>query len=231
MIWEWDESTFGKKGKIMNEKQKRLRRIIIDVAYVNKLNHIGSALSCVDLISNIYDKMGPRDIFVLSKGHAALSWLAVLYDRKIITRSQLYSMCVNGSEFGAHVGVNKDIGSHVITGSLGNGLSVAAGIALGDRSRNVYVVCGDGECDSGLYYETARFVERLELTNYFLYVDKNGLQGYDKTHLSGIDGLDWYPIPVLTTKGSGVSFMQDNNAWHYKKLSQDEYLAAMEELK
>lgn len=136
----------------LNKESKVIRRKILEEAYKHKHGHIASCFSCVEILLAIKEVMKEDDSFILSKGHAILAEKAV---------------------FGKEISVLK-------TGSLGHGLSVACGIALGDREHNVYVVVGDGELQEGSCWEAYLFAHNKELRNLFVVIDFNKFQASHK---------------------------------------------------
>jgi len=170
-----------------------IRRIVIEQSYRAGVGHIGSGLSVSDLLAVLYSDVlradGPddpeRDRFVLSKGHAALALLAALWLRRWIDDEQLDSFCGDDTLFGVHP-EHEAPGIDFSTGSLGHGLSMAVGAALGARiqgsERRCYVLLSDAECNSGALYEAAMFAAHHGLSNLTAIVDVNGQQatGYTR---------------------------------------------------
>jgi transketolase len=169
-----------------------IRRTVIDESMRAGVGHIGSALSIADLLAALYggvlrigDVAEPeRDRFVLSKGHAALGLYAALAATGRIDRELLSSYCGEGSMLGAHP-------EHVLpgvdfsTGSLGQGLSIAAGAALAARRqgspRRVFALLSDAECNEGSIWEAAMFAAHHGLSNLVALVDVNGQQALGYT--------------------------------------------------
>ncbi len=176
-----------------------LRKIVIEISRIAKVGHIASALCVCDLVAVLYEKIlreGPepfRDRFILSKGHAGLALYAALYLKGLITREELETYCQDGSRLGVHP--ERGIpGVELTTGSLGNGLSVGAGLALSAKLRNqqkrVFILLSDGECDEGSVWEAVMFAAHHRLSNLTAIVDANGLQAFGKTR----DVLDLEPL-------------------------------------
>jgi transketolase len=152
--------------------------------------HPGGSLSATDIIVTLYwgvlrhDPRNPgwpdRDRFILSKGHAAPALYAVLAKRGYFPREQLHHLREHESMLQGHPDATRTPGVEVSSGSLGNGLSIASGIAsalkLDGRGSRVYVLLGDGECDEGLVWEAAMFAAHRRLDNLTAIVDRNGLQ-------------------------------------------------------
>ena len=175
----------------------QIRRIVLEQARRAHVGHIGSALSVADLLAALYggalriaDPADPdRDRFVLSKGHAVLALYAALHLRGWLSQDALNSYCGDGT----HVGVHPEFqlcGIDFSTGSLGQGLSMAAGAALAARlqqsSRRVFVLVSDGECNEGSVWEAVMFAAHHRLANLIVLVDLNGQQalGYTEQVLS-----------------------------------------------
>ncbi|MBR0600484.1 transketolase [Sinanaerobacter chloroacetimidivorans] len=179
----------------LNEKQKlldtarELRLMIIDVMAWSGGAHIGGSLSIVDILTILYfkylkvdpenPKWEDRDRFILSKGHTAAGYIPVLAKRGFFSEEQLKSFNHFGSPFAMHPDSNKVVGCDASTGSLGHGLSMAAGLGLGARylEKNYKTVCllGDGECCEGSVWEAAMSISHFKLGNVITIVDRNRL--------------------------------------------------------
>jgi len=125
-----------------------------------------------------------RDFFLLSKGHAALALYVVLCKKGFFSKKFLINNFLkNGGRLGGHPDHNRSLGIEYSSGSLGHGLSVGAGIALGKKrnkiSGNVYVLLGDGECNEGMIWESMMFASNFKLNNLTAIIDNNNLQGLD----------------------------------------------------
>ncbi|MGD0803283.1 MAG: transketolase [Candidatus Bathyarchaeia archaeon] len=152
--------------------------------------HPGGSLSATDILVTLYwevlrhDPRNPgwpdRDRFILSKGHAAPALYAVLAKRGYFPREELHHLREYESMLQGHPDATRTPGVEVSSGSLGNGLSIASGVAsalkLDGRSSRVYCLLGDGECDEGLVWEAAMFVAHRKLDNLTAIIDRNGLQ-------------------------------------------------------
>jgi transketolase len=156
--------------------------------------HIGSSLSCLDILVYLYfQAMDNRDRFILSKGHAALALYVVLARKKIIDPELLETFYQNGTLLSAHPPCNSKLnGIPFGTGSLGHGLSLAAGLALASRFTGspgrVFCLLSEGDCDEGSTWEAALFASQHHLKNLFVIMDYNGLQGLGKSE--GIVNLE-----------------------------------------
>jgi transketolase len=175
----------------MNPLHKR----ILDLSYKHKLSHLGSCLTSVDLIKQIYDVKEDDEPFILSNGHAGLALYVVLEDKYGFDAESLYKL------HGTHP--NRDISHHipVSTGSLGQGLPIAVGMALADPTKNVYCMISDGECAEGSIWEALRIAGELRLENLRVVVNANGVSAYKRVD---VDLLEkrlalFYPVAVART--------------------------------
>ena len=180
---------------------RRIRRIILEQSHRAHVGHIGCALSVADLIAALYsdvlrvsDPSDPeRDRFVMSKGHAALALYAALHLKEWLTQRQLDTFCGDGTLLGVHP-EEALTGVDFATGSLGHGLSMAAGSALAarlqDSSRRAFVLLSDAECNEGSVWEAAMFAAHHRLSNLVAVVDLNGQQALGHTK----DVLDLAPL-------------------------------------
>lgn len=171
-------------------KAQKIRSHVVKMIYEAGSGHPGGSLSCVEILVGLYfyamrhDPKNPtwedRDYFVLSKGHAAPTFYAVLAEAGYFPLTELSSLRKMGSRLQGHPDKLKLPGVEVSSGSLGQGISVANGIALAERLDNrdnfVYVLVGDGECDEGQIWESAMLSSHYNLDNVIAIVDRNGLQ-------------------------------------------------------
>ncbi|GAB2331947.1 transketolase [Streptomyces griseoincarnatus] len=158
----------------------RLRRDVVEMAAGLQGAHLGGSLSCVDVLAVLYGELlGERDSFVLSKGHAAPALYAALAATGRIDRAELARYAEPGSRLFGHPPRGLP-GVEFPTGSLGHGLSLAAGVALAGQltgaSGRTYVLLGDGELQEGSVWEAAMFAASRRLTSLVAVVDRNGLQ-------------------------------------------------------
>lgn len=179
----------------LKEKANKLRRDVLEMVYNSAAGHIGGDLSCMDILTVLYnavmnvspDKRNDpdRDRFILSKAHCADALFTVLADKGYFPMDELKStFSAFGSKYIGHP--NTDVpGVEICGGSLGHGLSVAAGMALAakmdKKSYRTYVVLGDGEMAEGSNYEAMMLAGHYKLDNLCATVDKNGLQISGKT--------------------------------------------------
>lgn len=191
--------------KQLEIKACKARMGIIEGVFNAKSGHPGGSLSCVDIITYLYfnqmnvDPKNPkwedRDRFVLSKGHCAPALYAVLAQKGFFSQDLIKTLRKSDSDLQGHPSMKLTPGIDMSTGSLGQGISVACGMALGAKYQNksyrVYTVLGDGEIEEGQVWEAAMFASAKGLDNLCAVVDNNNLQ---------IDGTvaevnSPYPIP------------------------------------
>ena len=258
----------------------QLRAMIIETSSRAGLPHLGSCLSCVDLLVALYfyklkiDPNNPsdplRDRFILSKGHAAPALFQVLAKRGFFSVADLAHYGENGTVFGEHPPTPSHLaGIEAATGSLGHGMPMGLGMALASKVNNlkysVYAILGDGECNEGSIWECAMLAAAQKANNFCILIDFNKWQatdlsknvmslnplaqkwsafGWDAIEIDGHDysqiltALSQFPsksgkpvaIIANTIKGKGVSFMENDNNWHYRIPNADEVLAAKKEL-
>ena len=258
----------------------KVRMGIIEGVYNAKAGHPGGSLSVADTLTYLYmhrmyvDPADPelptRDRLVLSKGHTAPALYAVLAQRGFFPVEELKTLRKQESRLQGHPVRGKTPGVDMSTGSLGQGISAACGMALSGKisceGYKVYAILGDGEIQEGQVWEAAMFAAHYKLDNLVAVVDNNGLQIDGKVgdvmspypidekfaafgwHVININGHDFNEIekafneaetvtgkPTViiqrTTKGKGVSFMENQVGWHGKAPNDEEYAKAMEELK
>lgn len=166
---------------------KKIRHIILEQSKRAHVGHIGSALSIADIIAVLYSHIlnipspedSERDRFVLSKGHAALALYAAFHLKGWLTQEELNTYCADDSRLGVHPEYGLR-GVDFATGSLGHGLSMAAGAALAAKlkksSRCVYVLVSDAELNEGSFWEAVMFAAHHQLSNLVVVIDDNGQQ-------------------------------------------------------
>ena len=166
---------------------KKLISRIAELSVIGKEGHVPSALSILDIVWVIYNKIininllkrrsRKRDFFILSKGHGCLAQYVVLEKKGIISKKDLNTFCKYKSNFGGHPDSNKIEGIECSTGSLGHGFPFAAGVAYGNKLLNikskVITLVGDGECNEGSIWETCMIASHHKLNNLICIVDKN----------------------------------------------------------
>lgn len=229
----------------LDKNQKELRKRIIEISFNNKLSHIGSCLNSVDIIDAIYSHKKPQDLFVLSSGHAGVALYAVLEKYNPLVRFDVID-CIHPDRLSNSL-------VHVSTGSLGQGLPIALGMALADKSVDVYCLISDGECAEGSIWESLRVVSEVSISNLVVLVSANGFGAYGpisslelKKRLKGfglgistVNGND--PVEIKSalknrstdkphiifanTSSEQLSFLRGVDA-HYYVMGQDYYEAA-----
>lgn len=169
-----------------------IRRHGIEMTHLSGGGHIGAILSVADIIAVLYadvlcyDPQRPdwegRDRFIMSKGHAGAAVYAALAESGFFDTKELKTHYANGSRLSGHVS-HQMVGVELSTGSLGHGLSAAAGMALAakqdGRHHRVFAVLGDGECDEGSVWEAALFANHYRLENLVAVIDHNHMQSLD----------------------------------------------------
>ena len=199
-----------------------LKERILDIAFWNKLSHLGSYFSSVGIINDIFEKKNEEDIFILSSGHAALALYVVLEKYHGIDAEALLK------EQGGHPHRDEEKKIYCSTGSLGLGLPIAVGRALANPHRKVYCLISDGECAEGSVWESLRFIEENNLSNIEVYVNMNGYCAYDKvdTDYSRERLEAFYPaINIVETTVAHYYFLKGLNA-HYHVMSDEDYVNA-----
>lgn len=209
-----------------------------------------------------------RDRLILSKGHAATTLYAGLHQRGFLSDELAASYARPGSLLPEHPVLGSAPGIEATTGSLGHGLGLGCGLALGSRIRGlgfrVFVILSDGECNEGSVWEAALFGAGQRLSNLVALIDFNRWQATDRSpevlaleplaakweafgwQTHEVDGHDVEAVAALlrasgksgaptaivahTVKGKGISFMEDDNNWHYRIPNPEEYAAAVREL-
>jgi transketolase len=167
-----------------------IRREIIEQSYAAHVGHIGSALSIADLVAAVVagparlEGDGERDRIVLSKGHAALALYAALDQLGMLAPGAIDTYCDDGTQLGVHPEHSLD-GVDFCTGSLGQGLSLAAGAALAAKvqrsDRHVYAILSDAELNEGSTWEAVMFAAQHKLDNLTMLIDLNGQQALGYT--------------------------------------------------
>jgi len=196
-----------------------LQRRIVDIAYKDKLTHIGTYLTTLPSIEQAYKVMRPEDKFVLSAGHAFLALAVVLEKYRGLDAEKL------SREHGTHPVRNEKEGIWVSTGSLGQGITVAVGMALADRSKDVYVVSTDGECAEGSVWEALRVAAEQRLENIRLVVVANGYGGYSKIDVEWLDTRLNLFYPTLVVRPNLFDFPDflQGLRGHYTVLNKEMY--------
>ncbi len=159
------------------EKSMQLRKRILEISQKVPALHIGGTFSSAEIIQVLYDKKikSNKDKFILSKGHAGILLYAVLEQKGIVPKKYLNSYCGKNGIYGVHPELHHK-GVEASTGSLGHGLSIAAGMSLSSKFRNIYILISDGELMEGSIWEAVLTISSLKLNNITLIIDNNDLQ-------------------------------------------------------
>ena len=257
----------------------KVRLGILEGVYNAKSGHPGGSLSAADIFTYLYfkemnidpkDPKNPdRDRFVLSKGHCAPGWYSTLAQRGYFDKAELQKLRHIGAMLQGHPDMKGTPGVDMSSGSLGQGISAAVGMALAGKLDNkdyrVYTLLGDGESEEGQVWEACMFAGHHKLDNLCVILDYNGLQidgpisevggpepfdkkfeafGFEVMTVCGNDFEDLekafnaakackgkpFAIIAKTTKGKGVSFMENQVGWHGKAPNGEQYEAAKKEL-
>ncbi|GMG96755.1 transketolase [Tepidimicrobium xylanilyticum] len=197
---------------------KKIRISIIEMLKEAKSGHPGGSLSAAEILTALYfkemnvdpknPKWADRDRFVLSKGHAAPVLYAALAEKGYFPKEELYRLRKIDSMLQGHPDMKGTPGVDMTTGSLGQGLAVANGMALAGkldgRDYRVYVLIGDGECQEGIIWEAAMLAAHYKLDNITVFLDHNGLQ---------IDGANEEVMDIEPIDEKFKSF-----GWHVMKI-------------
>ena len=275
------KTEYKNKANEFQKIAKKLRKKIITTSHKAKIPHLGSCLSCIDLLTYIYwyelsiNPSEPKDInrdrFVLSKGHGAPALFQVLAEKRFFPSDDLKSFGKEGSLFHEHPPKPSLVpGIEAATGSLGHGLPMALGMALSSRILKLnfrcYALLSDGECNEGSIWEAAMMAASQKVENLIVIIDYNKWQATGRSkeilaleplkekweafgwYTQEINGHDFIQINnafikaskvknkpkaivAHTIKGKGISFMEDDNNWHYRTPNDEEFKKALEELK
>jgi transketolase len=196
-----------------------LKKRIAEIAYKNKLGHLGSYFSSVGIIDEIYSKMNKDDIFILSSGHAALALYVCLEKYKGQDAEALFA------KHGGHPHRDEECGIYCSTGSLGLGLCVALGRAVANPKRKVIVLISDGECAEGSIWEALKTIEEEEINNIEVHVNINGYAAYknvDTIYLKERLRTFLPNIKLHYTSVEQYSFLKGLNA-HYHVMNEENY--------
>tara|TARA_R110000868_G_scaffold47354_5_gene155458 strand:+ start:6080 stop:6922 length:843 start_codon:yes stop_codon:yes gene_type:complete len=265
--------------KSLEDAARRLRGKVIEMSHAAGSAHLGSSLSCCDIVAAAYwhvlriDPSKPkdelRDRFILSKGHAATTIYSALAFRGFYPEAMLETYTKDGGKLAEHPPANSLPGVEAATGSLGHGLPIGNGMALAGRIKGqnyrVYALMSDGECNEGSVWEAAMFAAAQKLENLCVVIDYNKWQatarsnetlalaplrekweafGWDAVEVDGHDigavaalmanvpNGSGKPVAIVahTIKGKGVSFMEDDNNWHYRAPTAEEVVISHKEL-
>jgi len=206
---------------------KELKKRLVEIAYKNKLGHLGSYFSSLQIIDDIYSKMDEDDIFILSSGHAALALYVVLEKYKGVDAEMLFA------KHGGHPHRDEENHIYCSTGSLGLGICVALGRAVAKPNRKVWVLISDGESAEGSIWESLKTIQEEKIGNIEVYVNVNGYAAYkevDSNYL--INRLKAFlpTINIVHTTVEHFPFLKGLNA-HYHIMTEENYNEALNILK
>jgi transketolase len=197
----------------------KLKQRIIDISYHLGLTHIGSCISSVDALDRIYSVKKPDEVFILSNGHAGLALYVVLEKHEGIDAEYLYK------KHGVHPNRNLADRIYCSTGSLGQGLPIAVGMALADRSKKVYCMISDGECAEGSIWESLTIAKEEKLDNLKVYLIINGWAAYKEINIDylikRIEAFE-FPVEIVETTVEQYPFLKGLDA-HYCKIGKEDY--------
>jgi transketolase len=263
----------------LQKTANEVRKGIVTAVHSAKAGHPGGSLSAADIFTYLYfeemnidpkdPKKADRDRFVLSKGHTAPGLYSTLAQRGYFPVEDLKTLRQLGSYLQGHPDMKHIPGVDMSSGSLGQGISAAVGMALSAKLSNedyrVYTLLGDGEIQEGQVWEASMFAGHRKLDNLVVIVDNNNLQidgaisdvcspyPIDEKfkafnfHVINVDAHDFdalkaafdearatkgKPTAIIakSIKGKGVSFMENNAAWHGTAPNDEQYAVAMADL-
>ncbi|HZZ43698.1 MAG TPA: 1-deoxy-D-xylulose-5-phosphate synthase N-terminal domain-containing protein [Tepidisphaeraceae bacterium] len=171
----------------IRELRRRAKLRLLRMHYESNVGHIGGNLSVLDIMLTLHHQVLRADVdeFILSKGHAAGAWYVTLWSLGLLSEEDLVRFHKDGTRLAGHPPARGIPAVSFATGSLGHGLSLAAGLALAKRvkseSGRVFCVTSDGEWNEGSTWEALIFVAHQRLRNLVVFVDVNGLQGFGTT--------------------------------------------------
>ena len=230
--------------------QKKLRKRLLTIINDVHTSHIGSCLSVIDIIDSIYQIKAKNEKFILSNGHAAASLYVILEKYKYINNANL-------TDYNVHPDRDEKKGIDISTGSLGQGLPIAVGMALANRKKNVYCLISDGESAEGSIWESLRIIHDQKITNLKLITSINGWGAYDRINskilekrycgfnlkLVKVDGHNQEELLKTLKKSNKVAtiifaktiseqfpFLVGQDA-HYYTMKEEDYQLAMKKLK
>ncbi|PWC13022.1 transketolase [Brenneria corticis] len=259
----------------LQARARATRRDIVTMIYESGIGHPGGALSIADILTWIYYrevdlKAASRSRVVMSKGHAVAVQYALLHQFGIVKREEFNTFRQINSRLQGHPSIKTLPEVDATTGLLGQGLSIALGMAAAKKRKQephrVFAIIGDGEMHEGQTWETLQQAGHMKMDNLIAVIDYNGFSSHDPINevvnlepladkvrcfgwhvLELQNGNDMHqvaaafrfarhltgkPIAIIahTTKGSGVSYMENNGDWHSKTPTAEQYQQAMGEL-
>jgi transketolase len=201
-----------------------LKKRIVEIAYKHKLGHLGSYLSSVEIVDEIYSKMDKDDIFILSSGHASLAMYVCIEKYFGIDAEMLFL------KHGGHPHRDEENKIYCSTGSLGLGLPIALGRALANPNRKVWVLVSDGEAAEGSIWESLKTIQELNINNIEVFVNINGLCAYKEVDVDYMTTRLKAFLPQIELRYTTVEqypFLKGLNA-HYHVMSEENYNQVMD---
>lgn len=264
------------KDRIIEEKSKLIRQKTLEIVYRSSTSHIGTALSCIEILNGIYssidiqrirEKAKDRDRIILSKGHGTAALYSCLSIYGLMEEDELETFAKDNTMLTSHPAKNNDMIEYP-SGALGHGASVGVGIAYGLKMQGytskVFVILGDGELHEGSNWEAFMLANTLKLDNIYFFIDRNRLSGINISDCCNLESLEAKfsafgfetkvieghdeeaikneikrtesiakPCAIIcnTVKGKGISFMENDNVWHYRPINDKIYKEALSELR
>jgi transketolase len=250
----------------LTDLRRRAKLRLLEMHHASRVGHIGGNLSALDILISLYHGVfESEDLFILSKGHSAGALYIALWSKGALSDEDLRQFHKDGTRLSGHPPVGGIPEIVFATGSLGHGLSLACGMALGKKLKRepgrVFCLTSDGEWNEGSCWEALIFLCHHGL-NVNVIIDRNGLQGFGSTRevanlepmaakfesfglrTREVDGHDLQGLSAAlndrasgpsviianTTKGCGVSFMENEMKWHYLPLTDEQYEKARVEV-
>ena len=204
---------------------KKLYRRLLDICYENKLHHLGSYFSCLHIIDDIYKNKKEEDIFILSNGHAVVALYVILEEYYGLNAQELLD------KYGEHPKRNELDRIHCSTGSLGMGICVAVGRAIGNPNRHVHVMISDGESNEGSVWEALRYISDSGMQNITVHVNANGWAAYDPVDLTTLENRVKAFCPSAKFHKTTVEhFGLEGLHAHYTNFTEEQYKEAIASL-
>ena len=196
-----------------------LKKRIVEIAYKHRLGHLGSYLSSVDIVDEIFSKMKEDDIFILSSGHCALALYVCLEKYHGINAEDMFV------KHGGHPHRDEENKIYCSTGSLGLGITIALGRAVANPNRKVWVLISDGESAEGSIWESLKTIKEDGINNIEVYVNINGLCAYKEVDVDYMSTRLKAFLPTINLRYTTVEqypFLKGLNA-HYHVMNEENY--------
>jgi len=196
-----------------------LKKRIVEIAYKHRLGHLGSYLSSVSIVDEIFSKMKKDDIFILSSGHCALALYVCLEKYHGINAEDMFV------KHGGHPHRDEENKIYCSTGSLGLGITIALGRAVANPNRKVWVLISDGESAEGSIWESLKTIKEDGINNIEVYANINGLCAYKEVDVDYISTRLKAFLPTINLRYTTVEqypFLKGLNA-HYHVMSEENY--------